>query len=72
MGVSAQSFLQLIQAEGFRFPGTRAWAGEGAGMTEKRGSHYEAGQLTPDKRAGAGVRLTEALVRRAGGSRTPL
>ena len=72
LGVSAQSFLQLIQTEGFRFPGTRAWVGEGAGVTEKRGSHCEAGQLTPDKRAGGGVRLTEALVRRAGGSRTPL
>lgn len=43
----------------------------GAGVTEKRGSHCKARQLTPDKRAGVGVRLTEALMRRAGGSRTP-
>lgn len=43
----------------------------GAGVTEKRGSHCKARQLTPDERAGAGVRLTEALMRRAGGSRTP-
>lgn len=56
---------------GLQVPWNSGLGGWEAGVTEKRVPHCKAGQLTPDERAGAGVRLTEVPVRRAGGGRTP-